>query len=117
MTKTLYERLCSLDTLHSAWQAVKAKNTAGGIDGITVADFDKTVSRQLQCLADQLKAKKYKPQPYMRIDIPKKKDSDEMRRLSMLSIRDKIVQQSIRFASIAIPKSNISGNLPLRNKT
>ena len=116
---TAYETIISLSSLRNAWTKIKQKNRAAGIDGITVADFDKDVNRQLQCLSDQLRVYKYKPQSYLIFEIPKK-NKDEVRRLSMLSVRDKIVQEAIktfleprcfRFElRIQISKRDVSGN-------
>lgn len=92
---TSYETVSSITSLRNAWTKIKQKNRSAGIDGVTVADFDKNVSRQLQSLSDQLRVFKYKPQPYLIVEIPKK-NKDETRRLSMLCVRDKIVQESIK---------------------
>ncbi len=93
---THYEAISSMVSLRNAWIRIKQRNSAAGIDGMTVADFDRDVNRQLQILSDQLQEGKYKPQPYLYVEIPKKKNPDECRRLSMLSVRDKIVQESIK---------------------
>lgn len=90
-----YETLISISSLRKAWIKIKQKSRAAGVDGITVADFDKDVNRQLQSLSDQLRVHKYKPQPYLIFEVPKK-NKDEVRRLSMLSVRDKIVQEAIK---------------------
>lgn len=92
---TSYETVSSTASLRNAWTKIKQKNRAAGIDGITVADFDKNVSWQLQNLSDQLRVCKYKPQPYLIVEIPKK-NKDETRRLSILCVRDKIVQEAIK---------------------
>ena len=33
--------LCSENTLYNAWIVVKEKGAAGGIDGVTIQEFDK----------------------------------------------------------------------------
>jgi group II intron reverse transcriptase/maturase/CRISPR-associated endonuclease Cas1 len=45
-------------------------------------------------LQNELKAQTWKPQPYLRITIPKK--NNERRKLGLLSVKDKIVQQAIK---------------------
>ncbi len=92
---TSYETVSSTVSLRNAWTKIKQKNRAAGIDGVTVADFDKNVSWQLQNLSDQLQVCNYKPQPYLIVEIPKK-NKNETRRLSMLCVRDKIVQEAIK---------------------
>lgn len=92
----IYDLLTMPKTLRLAWSKVKQRNSAAGIDEQTVADFDRDCGRQLQILSDQLKSGNYKPQPYLVVEVPKKKDASEMRKLSMLSVRDKIVQEAIK---------------------
>lgn len=43
-----------------------------------------------------MKAGTWKPQPYLQIEIPKRKDPSEKRTLGMAVVKDKIVQQAIR---------------------
>lgn len=88
--------LCQIPRLHLAWGLVKAKGSAGGIDGISIDVFEKDKRRQLQKLAEELKAGTWKPQPYMEIEVVKTKNPDEIRKLGMTAIRDKIVQHAIK---------------------
>ena len=88
--------LCSENTLYNAWNIVKAKGSAGGIDGITIQGFEKEKRKQIPMLIEELKSGTWKPYPYLEIEIPKSKDPAEKRKLGMIAIRDKIVQQAIR---------------------
>ena len=88
--------LCSENTLYNAWIIVKEKGAAGGIDGVTIQEFDKEKKKQIPKLAEELKDGTWKPYPYLEIEIPKSKDPAEKRKLGMIAIRDKIVQQAIR---------------------
>lgn len=92
---SLFQTLCLDSTLQAAWRQVKRKNSAGGIDGISLVEFERDLYKQLQSLATELKSGKWKPQPYMQIEIPKK-NKEEMRKLGMLSVRDKVVQHAIK---------------------
>lgn len=91
---SLFRRLCSSELLLQAWKSVKAKGSVGGIDGISLLEFEHDLYQNLQRLADDLKNRRWKPLPYKHIEVPKK-DGDK-RRLGMLSLRDKIVQQAIK---------------------
>lgn len=88
--------LCSESSLYNAWIIVKAKGAAGGIDGITIQEFEKEKRKQIPMLIEELKSGTWKPYPYLEIEIPKSKDPTEKRKLGMIAIRDKIVQQAIR---------------------
>lgn len=95
MTTSLFQFLCQDSTLQAAWRQVKGKNSAGGIDGISLAEFEKDLYQQIQTLALELKNRKWKPQPYLQMEVPKK-NKKEMRKLGLLSVRDKVVQYAIK---------------------
>ena len=88
--------LCQIPHLYLAWNTVKAKGSVGGIDGISILEFDKEKRKEISKLAEELKAGTWKPQPYMEIEVAKTKNPDEMRKLGMTAIRDKIVQHAIK---------------------
>lgn len=93
-TTRLYDKLCREDTLYEAWKTVKTKNSAGGIDGVSIASFDAKADVLIIELVNELKAGTWTPQPYMGITIPKK--NTERRKLGLLSVKDKIVQTAIK---------------------
>ena len=68
----------------------------GGIDGVTIQEFEKEKRKQIPMLASELKAGSWKPQPYLEIEVSKFKNPEEVRKLGMSAIRDKIVQHAIR---------------------
>lgn len=88
--------LCQIPRLHLAWNTVKAKGSAGGIDGMTIIEFEHNKRKEILKLSEELKAGTWKPQPYMEIEVAKAKNPDEMRKLGMTAIRDKIVQHAIK---------------------
>jgi len=90
----MYQSLCTLPTLHSAWKLVKSRNSAGGIDGFSVFQFETDINDHLNDLSENLKNKTWNPEPYFRIEIPK--NETEKRKLGLLSVKDKIVQQAIK---------------------
>lgn len=88
--------LCSEITLYNAWIIVKEKGAAGGIDGITILEFEKDKRKQIAKLVEELTNKTWKPYPYLEIEIAKDKSPEEKRKLGMTAIRDKIVQLAIK---------------------
>ena len=56
-----FNALCQIPRLHLAWNTVKAKGSAGGIDGISIDAFEKDKRRQIPKLAEELKAGTWKP--------------------------------------------------------
>lgn len=93
---TQFAILCQEATLYEAWNIVKEKGAMGGIDGVTIQEFNKEKWTHIPALAEELKNGSWKPYPYLEIEIPKSKDPTQKRKLGMIAIRDKIVQQAIR---------------------
>lgn len=96
MPTTQFNTLCQETTLYEAWNTVKSKGSAGGVDGVTIEEFNKEKITHIRKLREDLLSGEWKPQPYLQIAIPKTKDPSEMRVLGMAAVRDKIVQQAIR---------------------
>jgi group II intron reverse transcriptase/maturase/CRISPR-associated endonuclease Cas1 len=88
-----YANLCSPVCLREAWEKVEAKRSAGGIDQMSVQAFKEDADRYLDDLLEELTERTYVPEPYLTIHIPK--DENEQRRLGLLSVKDKIVQQAV----------------------
>ena len=57
--------LCQIPLLYLAWNMVKAKGSVGGIDGISILEFEKDKRKEIPKLAEELKAGTWKPQPDM----------------------------------------------------
>lgn len=91
---SLYETLCKEETLYESWKAIRSKKAAGGIDGVTLACFEDNVQKHITELAEELRKGTWAPEPYLGIEIPKKKN--EVRKLGLLSVKDKIVQYTIK---------------------
>lgn len=91
-----FNALCQESRLYLAWNMVKTRGSAGGIDGVTIADFDRERHKQIQILANELKSGIWKPLPYIEVEIAKTKDAEEFRKIGMMAVRDKIVQHAIK---------------------
>lgn len=53
----LFEKLCQRGLLSDAWSAVKAKRSSGGIDGMSIADFEEKAYQYISELLAELEAK------------------------------------------------------------
>ena len=93
---TQFATLCQETTLYNAWNIVREKGAAGGIDGVSIQEFDKDKRKQIPRLAEELTSKTWKPLPYLEIEIAKDKGQEEKRKIGMTAIRDKIVQLAIK---------------------
>lgn len=90
---SVYGQILHKKVLEEAWKHVKANKGCGGIDKISIKDFEKNSDEYLETLLNELKTKTYKPSPVARKYIPKK--NGKLRPLGIPTIRDRIVQQAI----------------------
>ena len=81
---TQLNTLCQIPRLHYAWSKVKAKESVGGIDGVTLLEFEKGKGK----LAEELKSGTWKPQPYLEIEVAKKKNPEETQNFCKSSFFD-----------------------------
>jgi RNA-directed DNA polymerase len=92
----LYDKVSRSDVLRRAWVAVRLNNGAPGIDKVTLAAVEEYgVDRLLGELAGELREGRYRPMPARRVLIPKP-GTDELRPLSIPSVRDRIVQAAVK---------------------
>lgn len=91
---SLYDRLLHRETLHDAFKKVKRANGAPGVDGQSIADFAADRDACLNLLLCELKEKRYRPHPVLRVEIPKP-DGGGVRCLGIPCVRDRVVQQAL----------------------
>lgn len=91
----LYNIMSDKTNLQQAWMLVKAKGSAGGIDGVNIQQFDLHTEKYIELLQQELEAGVYVPEPYQSFNIPK--NDKEFRKLGLPAIKDKIVQTATKF--------------------
>lgn len=70
------------------------KGKSPGIDGVTIREYAKKLDENISDLMVRLKAKQYRPQPVLRVYIPK--PNGDKRPLGIPAVEDKIVQMAIK---------------------
>ncbi len=93
--KRLFEELCTMERLRAGFKAVKKNKGAAGIDGVSIEIFESSLDEKLGRLQQELVSWTYEPSPVRQVEIPKP-GSHEMRKLGVPTIRDRVVQTSIK---------------------
>ena len=85
--------LLTEDFLEECFSELK-RGKSPGIDGVTVNKYEEQLDENLADLVVRLKAKQYKPQPVLRVYIPK--PNGDKRPLGIPAVEDKIVQMALK---------------------
>ncbi len=67
----LLDNILSRENVLEAYNQVKANKGSAGIDGITVEEIDNYLRQHWRPTKELIKQRKYKPQPVLRVEIPK----------------------------------------------
>ncbi|WP_404609220.1 group II intron reverse transcriptase/maturase [Caballeronia udeis] len=81
--------------LEMAWLRVKRNAGAGGVDGQSLADFERRLEEQLDRLHTELRDGKYQAQPVLQQLIPKSGQPGKYRPLGIPNIYDRVCQQAL----------------------
>ena len=87
------EQILSKDNLNAAYLQVVRNKGAAGIDGMTVEELGPYLSENGESIREQLRTRKYKPQPVRRVEIPK--PDGGTRNLGVPTVVDRFVQQAV----------------------
>lgn len=90
----LYTKIIDLQKLNRAWEKIRQKKSAPGIDGVTVEMMEQEIRPVLKQLNIELKEQRYEPMPVRMIVLRK---GEKEREVSLFCLRDKIVQQSVAY--------------------
>ncbi|MGO9973087.1 MAG: reverse transcriptase domain-containing protein, partial [Solirubrobacteraceae bacterium] len=91
---SLIGRVYDRRNLRLAWERVKKKKGAGGVDGVTIARFEENQDRYLDVLHQQLKNGRYRPRPVRRVWIDKP-GTTKKRPLGIPNVMDRVCQQAL----------------------
>lgn len=93
---TLYNHISREDTLLEAWKYVKSNGGSAGIDGKSIKSIEQSpmgVAGFLKEIQDELRNKKYYPQPVKRVYTPK--SDGKLRPLGIPTVKDRVVQAAL----------------------
>ena len=89
----LLEEILSRDNMNKAYKKVYQNKGASGIDGITVEEIADYIKENKERILNQIRKRKYEPQPVRRVQIPK--ENGKKRNLGIPTVMDRIIQQAI----------------------
>lgn len=78
---SLVDKVYKRKNLELAWEKVRRNGGSGGIDGQSIADFERDLEGNLRRLHGELCTQSYQPQPVKRQLIPKGGSRDNFARL------------------------------------
>lgn len=105
---TLLDEILNRNNLNSAYLQVYRNKGAAGVDGITVHQLEDHLRKNREKLIQQVRDRKYMPQPVKRVEIPK--DNGKMRQLGIPTVVDRVIQQAVAQVLTPIYEKQFSDN-------
>jgi group II intron reverse transcriptase/maturase len=102
----LMEKILSRENMTLAYKKVKANKGASGVDGISVDEIQEYLKENWVSIKERIQKRKYKPQPVLRVEIPK--PAGGVRKLGIPSVVDRIIEQAIVQAITPIVEPHFS---------
>lgn len=92
-TSNLMEQILSEENLQRAYRQVVKNKGAEGVDGMEYTELKAHLEQNGELIKEQLRTRKYKPQPVRRVEIPK--PDGGVRNLGVPTVTDRFIQQAI----------------------
>ena len=92
-TSSLIEQILSSKNLNEAYLQVFRNKGAEGVDGMKFTELKEHLVKNGEEIKEQLRSRKYKPQPVRRVEIPK--PDGGVRNLGVPTVTDRFIQQAI----------------------
>lgn len=96
----LMEQVVERANMLEAWSRVRSNKGCAGADGESIAELAERLRRDWPKIRQQLLEGCYKPQPVLRVDIPK--PSGGTRQLGIPTVLDRLIQQSLLQVLVAL---------------
>lgn len=89
----MLEKILSEDNIKTAYKRVYSNKGAGGVDGVTINEVEEYMREHWQGIKQEIRERKYKPQPVLRVEIPK--PNGGVRKLGIPTVIDRVIEQAI----------------------
>ena len=90
----LMERVVEQSNMQRAWSRVKSNKGCTGVDGLDIGQTAVCLKDKWPQIKQQLLEGRYKPEPVLRIEIPKPKGGT--RKLGIPTVTDRLIQQAMQ---------------------
>ena len=104
----LLEKILRKENLRLAFKRVKSNKGSAGIDGVTTEELLEHLRENKDEIIGKIKARKYKPTPVRRVQIPK--PNGTKRNLGIPTTTDRVIQQAITQVLSPIYEKKFSNN-------
>lgn len=104
----LMGKILHRNNLNQAFKRVKSNRGSAGIDGISTQQLLDHLKENKEKILGQIRARKYKPTPVKRVQIPKA--NGKKRNLGIPTTTDRVIQQAIAQVLSPIYESKFSNN-------
>ncbi len=88
----MLEKILSNDNILEAYRRVCANKGAGGVDGVTTDERKEYLRANWKSIKEQIRTRTYKPQPVLRVEIPK--PNGGVRKLGIPTVVDRVIEQA-----------------------
>ena len=89
----MLEKILSNENIEKAYKRVCANKGAGGVDGVTTKELEVYMRANWNSIKEQIRTRTYKPQPVLRVEIPK--PNGGVRKLGIPTVIDRVIEQAI----------------------
>ena len=89
----MLEKILSNENIEKAYKRVYANKGAGGVDGVTTKELEAYMKANWSSIKEQIRTRTYKPQPVLRVEIPK--PNGGVRKLGIPTVIDRVIEQAI----------------------
>ena len=81
------------ENIKTAYKRVYANKGAGGVDRVTINELEEYMQEHWKSIKQQIRERKYRPQPVLRVEIPK--PNGGVRKLGIPTVIDRVIEQAI----------------------
>ena len=89
----MLEKILSDENIRLAQKRVYSNKGAGGVDGVTTDELEEYMKENWSSIKEQIRNRTYKPQPVLRVEIPKANGG--VRKLGIPAVIDRVIEQGI----------------------